>query len=230
MSSEGARKLIVFCIALGVSIGITATTGFAGPKEGKAIFEKQNCGKCHQTQGPAKEKTFEDQMKKKGPELWYAGDKFRKEWLEEWLANPTIIRHLKYNSITEKSKGGHPSLSNAQAKDVAAYLLTLKSGAVKEGVVKEKSSPRAKLNFKKKYGCIGCHTIKKGKKKKIGGVTGPDLSEAGKRLKGDWVYMYLKKPKLFKPIKRMPVFAGIINDAEMKALAGFVASQGRKKK
>ncbi len=230
MNSEGVRKLITLCIALGISIAISAGVSFAGPKEGEAIFKKQNCGKCHQTKGPATEKTFKDQMKKKGPELWYAGDKFKKDWLEEWLANPTIIRPLKYNSITEKNTGGHPALSKSQAKDVAAYLLTLKSGAVKEGVVKEKSSPRAKLSFKKKYGCIGCHTIKKGKKKKIGGITGPDLSEAGKRLKGDWVYMYLKKPKLFKPVKRMPIFSGIINDAEMKALAGFVASQGRKKK
>ncbi len=229
MNGESIRKLLVFCTVIGVVIGISATGGFAGPKEGEAIFKKNNCGECHQTKGPAKEKTFKDQLKKKGPELWYAGDKFKKDWLEQWLAKPTIIRPLKYNSITEKNPGGHPALSEKDAKEVAAYLLTLKSGIVKEGVVKEKSSPRAKLSFTKKYGCVGCHTIKKGKKK-IGGITGPDLSEAGKRLKGDWVYMYLKKPKVFKPVKRMPIFTGIINDAEMKALAGFVASQGRKKK
>ena len=230
MSTYGFRRVVLFLMALFMGMAISTTAVLAGAKEGKAIFGKKNCGKCHQTKGPAKEKTFKDQMKKKGPELWYAGDKFKKDWLESWLANPTIIRPLKYNSITEKNKGGHPALSKAEAKDVASYLLTLKSGIVKEGVVKEKASPRAKMSFKKKYGCIGCHTIKKGKKKKIGGITGPDLSEAGKRLKGDWVYMYLKKPKVFKPVKRMPIFTGVINDAEMKALAGFVASQGRKKK
>src|SRR3972149_5988309 len=71
--------------------------------DGKGIFASKNCGSCHQIQGPAAEKTFDDQLKKKGPELWYSGSKFKKEWLDEWLEKPATIRPLKYNSVTDKN-------------------------------------------------------------------------------------------------------------------------------
>lgn len=196
---------------------------------GAAVFKKNKCGSCHQIKGPATEKTFADQLKKKGPELWYAGSKLNKDWMESWLAKPTIIRALKFNSAKELNPGKHPALAKKDAAEVAAYLSTLKSANVKEGVVKPKAGPRARLNFTKKFSCIGCHSIKT-RGKLVGGVSGPDLSEAGKRLKGDWVFAYLMEPKVFKPVKRMPIFVGIIGEAEMRTLAGYVVAQGRKKK
>ena len=192
--------------------------------DGKGIFASKNCGSCHQIQGPAAEKTFDDQLKKKGPELWYSGSKFKKEWLEEWLEKPTTIRPLKYNSVTDKNTDKHPALSKKEADEVAEYLMTLTAKEVAKGTAEEKVTPQGKNLFIKRYSCVGCHSIKSGAKK-VGGVSGPDLSEAGKRLTADWVYAYLKEPKVFKPVKRMPVFVDIINDNEMKTLAGFVAAQ-----
>lgn len=192
--------------------------------DGKGIFVSKNCGSCHQTEGPAAEKTFDDQLKKKGPELWYSGNKFKKGWLVEWLEKPTAIRPLKYNSITEKNTEKHVTLSKKEAEGVAEYLIKLTAKEMPAGAVTEAVNPQGKNLFIKKYGCVGCHSIKAGAKK-VGGVSGPDLSEAGKRLKGDWVYAYLKEPTVFRPVKRMPVFVGIINDNEMRSLAGFVAGQ-----
>src|SRR3990170_5469814 len=192
--------------------------------DGKGIFASKNCGSCHQIQGPAAEKTFDDQLKKKGPELWYSGSKFKKEWLEEWLEKPATIRPLKYNSVTDKNTDKHPALSKKEADEVAEYLMTLTAKEVAKGVAEEKVTPQGKNLFIKRYSCVGCHSIKSGAQK-VGGVSGPDLSEAGKRLTADWVYAYLKEPKVFKPVKRMPVFVDIINDNEMKTLAGFVAAQ-----
>jgi len=192
--------------------------------DGKGIFASKNCGSCHQIQGPAAEKTFDDQLKKKGPELWYSGSKFKKEWLEEWLEKPTTIRPLKYNSVTDKNTDKHPALSKKEADEVAEYLMTLTAKEVAKGTAEEKVTPQGKNLFIKRYSCVGCHSIKAGAQK-VGGVSGSDLSEAGKRLTADWVYAYLKEPKVFKPVKRMPVFVDIINDNEMKTLAGFVAAQ-----
>jgi len=192
--------------------------------DGKGIFASKNCGSCHQIQGPAAEKTFDDQLKKKGPELWYSGSKFKKEWLEEWLEKPATIRPLKYNSVTDKNTDKHPALSKKEADEVAEYLMTLTAKEVAKGTAEEKVTPQGKNLFIKRYSCVGCHSIKSGAQK-VGGVSGPDLSEAGKRLTADWVYAYLKEPKVFKPVKRMPVFVDIINDNEMKTLAGFVAAQ-----
>ncbi|MBI5048376.1 MAG: cytochrome c [Deltaproteobacteria bacterium] len=221
MSVGKVGRLMVLVVMTAFVVSFSWNLSYA---DGKGIFASKNCGSCHQSEGPANEKTFEDQLKKKGPELWYAGSKFKKEWLVEWLEKPTTIRLLKYNSITEKNNEKHAVLSKKEAEEVAEYLLKLTAKEVPAGAVTEASTPQGKNLFVKRYGCVGCHAVKAGAQK-AGGVSGPDLSEAGKRLKGDWVYAYLKEPKVFKPVKRMPVFVGIINDNEMKTIAGFVAGQ-----
>ena len=214
-------------VAAAAMICLFAGTSHADAAKGKSIFDGAKCGDCHQMKGPATEKTFADQLSKKGPELWYAGSKFNQKWLEDWMVNPTIIRMLKYNSAAEKNPGNHPKLSASDSKEVASYLVTLKSDAVKTGLVKPANSPMARLNFTKKSGCIGCHAINQSGKT-IGGVSGPDLSDAGERLNGDWVFAYLMNPEVFKPVKRMPIFVGIIGESDMKSLAAYVASQKSK--
>lgn len=219
-----ASKVGRWMLVLPVTALFIALSWGVGLADGKGIFASKNCGSCHQIQGPAAEKTFDDQLKKKGPELWYSGSKFKKEWLEEWLEKPAAIRLLKYNSVTDKNTDKHPALSKKEADEVAEYLMTLTAKEVAKGTAEEKVTPQGKNLFIKRYSCVGCHSIKSGAQK-VGGVSGPDLSEAGKRLTADWVYAYLKEPKVFKPVKRMPVFVDIINDNEMKTLAGFVAAQ-----
>ena len=213
-SLAAAVVLAVFLVTLSKGISLA---------DGKGTFASKGCGGCHQTEGPATEKTFEDKLKQKGVELWYAGSKFKKAWLVEWLEKPVIIRLMAYNSVSEKNTIQHPALSKAEAQEVGDYLMTLTAKEVVPGSVEEKGGAKAKNLFIKQYGCIACHILPdKAGKKKTGGVTGPDLSEADKRLNGDWVYAYLKDIKLFKPVRRMPNFAGIIPDEDMKALAGFV--------
>ena len=69
-----------------------SSPGWADAAAGKAAFEAKGCTACHYTEGPAREKTIDDQLAKKGPELWYAGSKFQKDWLAGWLADPKPIR------------------------------------------------------------------------------------------------------------------------------------------
>src|SRR3546814_12727020 len=49
------------------------------------------CASCHSLTRPA-DTTVEHLWNRKGPDLWYAGDKFNREWLVGWLQNPTTIR------------------------------------------------------------------------------------------------------------------------------------------
>src|SRR3546814_6228355 len=49
------------------------------------------CASCHALTRPA-DTTVEHLWNRKGPDLWYAGDKFNREWLVGWLQNPTTIR------------------------------------------------------------------------------------------------------------------------------------------
>lgn len=190
---------------------------------GKALFEKQGCGDCHYTQGPAREKTIEDQLAKKGPELWYAGSKFNQPWLNAWLTQPTNIRLLKYNSLVDKNPGDHPVLSADDASQVADFLMSLTTDVVKAGVIKPRSHPRGKLIFKKKMPCAGCHQYVD-RKKVLGGLSGPSLVGAGERLNPDWIYAYLAQPKVFKPVRMMPIFKGLLSPKDMKFVSAYVAS------
>ena len=218
------RIMMKGLLAAGV-LTFAATPGLADAAAGKAAFDAANCGECHYTTGPAKEKTIADQLAKKGPELWYAGSKFQKEWLAGWLAEPTPIRSLKFGSLTEKNPGGHPKLAGAEAASVTDFLMSLTSKDVEAGVIKPKKGAKGRLIFTKKMPCTGCHQYPAKKKAKFkGGNSGPTLVGAGKRLNPDWVYAYLKTPKIFKPVKRMPVFAGILKDKEMKDVAAYVAT------
>ncbi len=209
-------------VSLGAAMLLAATAGRAEPAAGEKAFADSKCNECHYTEGPAKEKTIADQLAKKGPELWYAGSKFQKEWLAAWLADPKPIRPLKYNTLDAENPGDHPKLAGADAASVTDYLMTLTSAEVKAGVVKPKRNPKGKLIFQKKMPCKGCHQYPK-RKKILGGRSGPSLVGASKRLNPDWIYAYMVNPKVFKPVKMMPVFAGLLSEKDMNKVSAHVA-------
>jgi len=204
-------------------LSASVAPALAGVVEGKKAFEAKKCAQCHQVEGPAREKTIKDQLAKKGPELWYAGSKFAPGFLEKWLADPKPIRPLEYNSLTKKNALNHPRLSPAEGVEVAAYLMSLKSADVKDGVVQPKDNPKGRAIFIKKQACYGCHEVL-ARGKTAGGRSGPSLIGASKRLNPDWIYAYMTKPRIFKPVKDMPDYTGYINDAEMKDLSAYVGS------
>jgi mono/diheme cytochrome c family protein len=202
---------------------LAAPPGRADPAAGQALFEAQECQACHYTDGPAKEKTIEDQLAKKGPELWYAGSKFQQAWLDAWLQDPKPIRPLKYNTLAEENPGDHPKLAAEDAAAVTEFLMSLTSDVVEAGVIKPKNNPKGRLIFSKKMPCSGCHQFPS-KKAFTGGRSGPTLVGAGTRLNPDWIFAYLKHTQEFKPVRMMPVFDGILSEKDMKAVAAYVAS------
>ena len=197
---------------------------------GKDVFEAKGCGGCHYTDGPAKEKSIDDQLAKKGPELFYAGSKFQKAWLGKWLADPKPIRPLKYNSMTEENPGDHPKLSGVDVAAVTDFLMSLTSKDVAAGKVKPKKTPKGRQIFTKKMPCSGCHQYAGRRNKLSGGRSGPSLVEAGVRLNPDWILAYMMTPEAFKPVKMMPVFTGLLSGKDMLNISRHVASFKPKKK
>ena len=206
-----------------ISVGFSGGTVYADAGGGQKIYDAKNCGNCHLTKGPNPDKTFEDKLKHKGPDLWFAGSKFKKDWLVKWLQDPKPIRQMAYNSVEKKNPGDHPQLPAKEAGDVTDYLMTLTSRDVAAGVIQPKNDLMGKMVFEKKQGCYGCHLSKRGAKV-AGGMTGPSLVDAGKRLQGDWIYAYFKNPQAIIPVKRMPTYAGVLTEGEMKSLAAYVSS------
>ncbi|MEO5330981.1 MAG: cytochrome c [Magnetococcus sp. YQC-5] len=191
---------------------------------GEQVFNDKKCTECHYTKGPSKENTIAEKLAQKGPELWYAGDKFQAPWLAKWLSDPKPIRPLKMNSLTEKNAGDHPKLSEAEAKEVSEFLMGLKSGQVKAGVITPSSSVKGKQVFAKKMPCSACHPFPDSDGKVTGGLTAPTFVGAKERLNPDWILAYMTNPKLFKPVKSMPVFTGILKDKEMEDVSSYIAN------
>ncbi|HCV21419.1 MAG TPA: hypothetical protein DF863_08175 [Gammaproteobacteria bacterium] len=220
MKTLASTFLGLLLVAMTTVVAIARADAAAG----KEVFQGSDCQSCHYTQGPATEKSIDDQLAKKGPELWYAGSKFQGPWLQAWLQDPQPIRPMKFNSVMEPNPGGHPALSADQAGPVTDYLMSLTSDAVKAGTVKvKKKNLKGRLIFIKKMPCSGCHQFPT-KKKFSGGLSGPSLVGAGQRLNPDWVLAYLQQPKVFKPVKMMPVFVGLLSDKDMKNVAAHVAT------
>lgn len=211
------------CCMITSLLALLLTTGNGFAASGEAVFKSEKCSTCHSVTGPPA-KSFKEQQKKKGPDLWYAGSKYQEKWLESYLQKPTKVRPLAFGSIKEKNKLKHPALSAADAKAVTVYLASLKSDAVTKGAVKKANKGvRGKILFKKKQACYGCHQAPKKGGKVFGGYSGPSFVDAGERLQGDWIYSFLKDPKPFITAGRMPYYDHL-KDNEIKTLTEYMMS------
>ena len=229
------QRRYLFMLALGVFLLCPGGPPRAAALDGKAIVKSQ-CVSCHDIVGPAP-KTFEAVMKRRAPDLFYAGSKFNRPWLVKWMQNPTTIRQAGMmflnNLVTEggkdKIKGGSvkpcpAKLKPGEAEAVADYLMTLKDAKMKTGVIdasKAFSQSGATRMLPNQYPCIGCHSIP-AKVKKGGGVSGPSLIAAGERLNPDWIYARIENPQYWDPKTWMPRIP--LSDTKREMLTLFIAS------
>ena len=168
------------------------------------------CRECHRLS--SKEKKSD-----KGPDLFYAGNKFYKNWLNKFLQSPTVIREvnifLESNFLDEKKKASNPhvTLGKEGAERVASFLMTLhlpnlEVGKVNNEPLSKGERAQTKMLFERRFGCISCHRALNLVGKIRGGVSGPSLVDSGLRLKPDWIFNWLKTPQKFMYEGRMPVF------------------------
>ncbi len=203
--------------------------------DGKALVDSNKCGDCHQMAGPAAA-TIADVMKRKAPDLFYAGSKFNKEWLVGYIQNPTQLRPAgtvyRNNIKTEGDKdivGDLPKcaskLSAGDAAAVADYLMTLTDASMAAGVFKQDKfkKARAKILMKKKEACDACHMFpgKKGKPGK-GGVSCPTFAGIGARLNPDWMYSFIKHPQHWDP--KVWMAKREFTDAQLQLMVNFLSS------
>jgi mono/diheme cytochrome c family protein len=208
--------MALFIVALFVTGNVFAASG-------NDVFKTKKCMSCHSVT-KSLVKNFPQQLKKKGPDLWYAGSKYHSAWLASYLQKPKHIRPMAFGSIDKKNKLKHPNLSAADAKAVAGYLATLTSSVVKKGKAKKANKGvRGKILYKKKQACYGCHQAKKKNGKIYGGDSGPSFVGVGQRLQGDWVYSFLKDPTSFVGAGRMPHYKHLKAN-EIKTLAEYMMS------
>ena len=212
------RVFLVLIVAIGQISAFSAGPALAEATLNGAALVSERCASCHNLTGPAP-RTIQGVVDRKAPDLFYAGSKFNRAWLVEWLQGPTAIRRagvMFLNHVaTERGKDRiaegtvkpcPAKLSREQAEAAADHLMTLQDPAMKTEVVdigKKLSKPRAFRLFTKQLPCIGCHRIKIGKRQ-MGGISGPDLTNAGDRLNPDWIYARIENPQYWDPKTWMP--------------------------
>ena len=204
------------------------TTALADELSGQGLFVER-CVGCHVIKPPVENESIAIELKKKAPSLRYAGSKFQKAFLISWLQNPQPIRPLVYNSLTEFNRPTHLKLSEAFARDVAAYLMTLRSEDVVPLKIGAKDNLLGRKLYSVRYSCYACHRTKrangaKGEKGLSGGLSGPSLVGAGTRLNPDWIYAFLNSPRDLLPRGSMPVYAGIMSEEDLKELTKYIAT------
>ena len=205
---------------------------------GRAAFEANSCHECHATERPGPDYSMADRAAEMGPNLWYAGSKFQKPWLESWLADPTpvsLIRHDRMLPDTNVSR--HPKLFGDDLAKVVDYLMSLTDPEVVAGAIStdepmdRMTKIEGRVLFGKDQQCFGCHKTVTRYGQEVGGSSAPSLATAYRRLNPDWVYAFLMNQKRYVPITRMPIYRGDTYTEygvqQMRYLARYIADMGK---
>jgi mono/diheme cytochrome c family protein len=192
---------------------------------------RQQCVQCHDIEGPAPS-ALEALWTRKGPDLFYAGNKYKREWLESWLQEPARIRpagmffanHVEHDGTRDALKvdslPDHPALDVGTAASVADFLMTLKANThlIKEGEYRPGTIALSmgELLFDRFRGCLGCHEIEPG----YGGLSGPEVYTAAARLQEDYLISFIRDPQAWDPVSIMP--ARKLSDNDLQRLVHYL--------
>ncbi len=217
------KRLLLLFTLVGIASPVLVNAG----ESGQEILNTR-CAYCHDLKGPAPQ-TIRELWKRDAPDLFFAGNKYRRDWLVSWLQKPVRVRPAGVNylrainstptSLTTTKKGRkydvlwgkylkplqHESLTKAEAEVTVDVLMSMNQNYVltsNETLDKSKavSLDAGEVLVDKVYGCQSCHQIEPG----YGGYTGPELYTAGKRLQPEFILSYIKQPKKWDPKIWMP--------------------------
>lgn len=227
-------------VLLGASaafILLWGSSAYAGAYDGFKFMEKNACSSCHNLTGEINSKTAG--LWRKGPALYYAGNKYNQHWIEAWLKNPTRVRPAgtyyldhaqagkKWDTLRQDSLEPHVRLSARNAKNVAIALSELRA---KNALVKrEKYDPTISagalgdMMFDKVNGCMACHSIARG----YGGLSGPELYTAAARLKPEYMLSVIRDPQAWNHRTWMPTRE--MSEEDMQKTVNYIISLDEKK-
>lgn len=193
---------------------------------GQALVDEVGCNGCHAIGDKPVDHKNRASRFDHGPELSGIGSKTTADWLFSWLKDPR-----RYNSTARMP---NLRLSDQEAADITAYLLTRKDGktfsAVPDVVARKSDMIEEGKRLIGHYGCFGCHLVA-GFETRAG--IGAELSEFGIKTTdrldyGDyivdhhqqtwdaWTYHKLAQPRVYRYERvdaKMPQFD--LNDEEI---------------
>lgn len=202
-----------------------------------AATAQQQCAACHAlTEPDFAALGIAERLERKAPPLYYAGNKYRAEWLQQWLQEPQRIFPAGYfpNAALISTEEGdivdtanlpqHLALDAATAEEVSAYLMTLRA---RDALVADLSYTEGKqalrmatMDFRKFKGCDSCHQDAAGE----GGFSGPVLYNAWQRLQPTYMLSFIKDPRAWDTNTIMPRME--MTDAAVSKLVDYLRMTG----
>jgi mono/diheme cytochrome c family protein len=192
---------------------------------GRQLFEQLGCHGCHLVEG------LED-LPKVGPYLRRIGAKVDPSWLVRWVTNPHQFR--------PSTKMPNFLFTPEQGTAIGAYLL---QASAKESQEWAATNPEptgvnpgdAALvtrgrEITQQVGCRGCHAFADGEHGPMlanDKDIAPNLANIAEKTDGRWIYHWLKDPRHFSPVSRMPSLR--LSDDEARAVTSYLLTLGTKK-
>lgn len=229
MITRSLRYLRDLCGALALLFASLATAD-------TAAFVDAECAACHRLEPVDRSSGAAERLHRQAPPLQYAGNKYREQWLVEWLQNPvpvhpqgfyqpaSIVAAVDRDSFPGHDEA-HPQLEVERAREVAEYLMALKpyqnlidAQSYEPGTVALRMGA---MDFRRFKGCGACHQDEPGR----GGLSGPELHTAWERLQPDYLASYIENPTLWDPNTMMP--ATDYNADAVKRLVDYLHTIGR---
>ncbi|MGJ8723403.1 MAG: hypothetical protein ACSHYB_02510 [Roseibacillus sp.] len=163
--------------------------------QGREIFARHLCSKCHlPTEGFGSQAMPE--LTQIPPILGLTGDRLNEPWLAHWIANPASIRpDTNMPRLVADNEEGRQ-----QAADLAAYLMTMKTGAKSPPIAGSIQEGGATFH---KLACVTCHELPDETTPSHDRVP---LSHLSAKFKPSALRDFLLEPSKLSPHTRMPDF------------------------
>jgi mono/diheme cytochrome c family protein len=218
-SDREAEAMTTYLLSLkGEAVPTSYTLTLGGPSSDYAplgefgkILDKYRCLTCHKINGKGGEMATD---------LSQEGSRVKEEWLLKFMEAPDTIRPIlvermpPFKMLDSEIEAVYDyfrtTLVDDRVEDLAGTVSQMALGD--PGIIRT-----GRKLYYEKYGCNGCHQINL-----KGGVIGPDLTKAGKRLRTDWIVYYLRDPKAFLTRSIEPVYN--LTDKEIEALTAFLTN------
>lgn len=198
-----------------------------------AAMAAEQCASCHAMERPNFEAVgIAERFERKAPPLFFAGNKYREQWLVGFLQNPERLHPIGYfpgQAVESGAEGdlplldddlSHPQLNAGDAEQIASYLMTLRpyddlvaADSYEPGSVARRM---ATMDFRRFKGCDACHQDEPD----TGGFSGPTLHGAWNRLQPEYLSSFIKNATAWDPNTTMPVME--MNDAAVHRLVDYL--------